>query len=219
MYLKLPSGVQVVLVLKKEIMKTQSTDSGDKAGDYRQLLVQAIHSCAVKFPDVAGSVVYLLMDFMGDSNTASALDVVFFVREIMETNAKLRDDILQHLMNTFYQIRSSRVCTCALWITGEYATSMEQVEAAIEVIKSGMGPLPFYGEDGSSEDEAKAGKSTEPLPSVVRPAVLSDGTYATQVWHRLCRDGTKKCVLPVFIILPLYCTYSDAHAFFLAFLC
>jgi len=171
---------EVVLVLKKEIMKTQSTDSGDKAGDYRQLLVQAIHSCAVKFPDVAGSVVYLLMDFMGDSNTASALDVVFFVREIMETNAKLRDDILQHLMNTFYQIRSSRVCTCALWITGEYATSMEQVEAAIEVIKSGMGPLPFYGEDGSSEDEAKAGKSTEPLPSVVRPAVLSDGTYATQ---------------------------------------
>lgn len=76
-------------------MKTQSAESGDKAGEYRQLLVQSIHSCAVKFPDVAGSVVYLLMDFMGDSNTASALDVVFFVREIMETNAKLRDDILQ----------------------------------------------------------------------------------------------------------------------------
>lgn len=42
-------------------------------------------------------------------------------------------------MNTFYQIRSSRVCTCALWIIGEYATSQEQVEAAIEVIKVGEG--------------------------------------------------------------------------------
>ena len=40
-------------VLKKEIMKTQNKDL-EKAAEYRQLLVQAIHSCAVKFPDVAG---------------------------------------------------------------------------------------------------------------------------------------------------------------------
>ena len=42
--------------------------------------VQAIHACAVKFPDVATAVIHLLMDFLGDTNTASALDVVFFVR-------------------------------------------------------------------------------------------------------------------------------------------
>lgn len=46
--------LQVVQVLKKEIMKTQSKDL-EKAAEYRQLLVQAIHSCAVKFPDVAGA--------------------------------------------------------------------------------------------------------------------------------------------------------------------
>ena len=34
-----------------------------------------------------------------------ALDVVFFVREIMETNAKLRPSILERLRDTFYQIR------------------------------------------------------------------------------------------------------------------
>ena len=42
--------------------------------------LQAIHACAVKFPDVATAVIHLLMDFLGDTNTASALDVVFFVR-------------------------------------------------------------------------------------------------------------------------------------------
>jgi len=31
-----------------------------------QMLVAAIHSCAVKFPEVASSVVHLLMDFLGD---------------------------------------------------------------------------------------------------------------------------------------------------------
>ena len=45
---------QVVQVLKKEIMKTQSKDL-EQASEYRQALVQAIHSCAVRFPDVAGA--------------------------------------------------------------------------------------------------------------------------------------------------------------------
>ncbi len=67
--------------------------------------VQALHSCAVKFPDVASNVVHLLMDFLGDPNTASALDVVFFVREIIETNARLRPSILDRLRDIFYQIR------------------------------------------------------------------------------------------------------------------
>ena len=61
---------------------------------YRVPCLQAIHSCAIKFPDVAASVVQILMDFLGDSNVASALDVIFFVREIMETNPKLRGQVL-----------------------------------------------------------------------------------------------------------------------------
>lgn len=53
------------MVLKKEIMKTQSADS-ERGPEYRQMLVAAIHQCAVKFPEVASSVVHLLMDFLGD---------------------------------------------------------------------------------------------------------------------------------------------------------
>lgn len=87
----------------------------------------------MRFPDVAASVVHLLMDFLGDLNTAPALDVVFFVREIMETNPKLRPTILARLLDSFGTIRSSRVCTCALWIIGEYCTSAADISAALEV--------------------------------------------------------------------------------------
>lgn len=45
---------------------------------------QAIHTCAVRFPDVAASVLHLLCDFLSDTNTASALDVIFFIREIIQ---------------------------------------------------------------------------------------------------------------------------------------
>lgn len=47
-------------VLKKDVIKSQSKDL-DKGDEYRQILVQAIHSCAIKFPAVAANVILLLM--------------------------------------------------------------------------------------------------------------------------------------------------------------
>ena len=64
----------------------------------------------------------------GDTNSSSALDVVFFVREIMETNPRLRPTILARLLDTF-----ARVCSCALWILSEYCTSPQDIDAALEV--------------------------------------------------------------------------------------
>ncbi|DBB17526.1 hypothetical protein WJX82_003794 [Trebouxia sp. C0006] len=182
---------EVVMVLKKEVMKTQNKEL-DKGPEYRQLLVQAIHSCAVKFPDVAGSVIHLLMDFLGDTNTASALDVVFFVREIMETNSKLRASILERLLDSYNQIRSSRVCSCTLWIIGEYCDQKDDIYAALETIKSALGPLPFFhdedeaekGRDDKSKGSTKGDIDAEtPIPvqqASHRPAVLADGSYASQ---------------------------------------
>lgn len=95
--------------------------------------MQAIHSCAIKFPDVASTVVHLLMDFLGDVNVASALDVIFLMREIMETNTKLRAAVLEKLLDSFYQIRAARVASCALWIVGEYCTSLADIDSVFEV--------------------------------------------------------------------------------------
>lgn len=53
------------MVLKKEIMRTQNQDY-ERGPEYRQMLVAAIHTCAVKFPEVASNVVHLLMDFLGE---------------------------------------------------------------------------------------------------------------------------------------------------------
>lgn len=46
--------------------------------------LQAIHTCAARFPDVAAQVLHLLCDFLSDTNTASALDVIYFIREIIQ---------------------------------------------------------------------------------------------------------------------------------------
>ncbi|CAA0821260.1 Coatomer subunit beta-1 [Striga hermonthica] len=173
---------EVVLTLKKEVVKTQSGEL-EKNGEYRQMLIQAIHLCAIKFPDVASTVVHLLMDFLGDSNVASAVDVVVFVREIIETNPKLRVSIITRLLDTFYQIRAARVFSCALWIIGEYCLSLSEVESGIATIKQCLGELPFFlvsEDEDAAESSKKAPQATSITVSSRRPAILADGTYATQ---------------------------------------
>ncbi|KAK1386785.1 Coatomer subunit beta [Heracleum sosnowskyi] len=173
---------EVVLTLKKEVMKTQGGEL-EKNGEYRQMLIQAIHSCAIKFPEVASTVVHLLMDFLGDSNVASAMDVAVFVREIIETNPKLRVSIITRLLDTFYQIRAARVCSCALWIIGEYCLSLSEVESGLATIKQCLGDLPFYiiSEEGDTADTSQKSQQVNSITvSSKRPAILADGTYATQ---------------------------------------
>ena len=43
----------------------------------REMLIKAIHACGVKFPDIAHSVVLVLMDFLGSDGGPS---VIAFVR-------------------------------------------------------------------------------------------------------------------------------------------
>ena len=69
------------------------------------------------------------MDFMGDANQTSAVDVVLFVREIVETYPQLRDVVMPKLLQTFPTIQASRVSRVALWLLGEYCVSAEQVRA------------------------------------------------------------------------------------------
>lgn len=170
---------EVVLALKKEVVKVD--DLSETSGEHRQMLVQAIHKCTVNFPDVAGAVVPLLMGFLTDSNTISAIDVIYFVREIMETNKSLQKQVMQLLIDIFPQVRASRVCGCGLWILGEYSNTEEEIEAALEVIQESVGPLPFFKMDEDDGDlKLDMAESVTSVGGVSSgPKVLADGSYAT----------------------------------------
>jgi coatomer subunit beta len=163
---------EVMQVLKKEVQKTQGEDDGDKNSEYRAMLITAIHSAAIKFPDSASTVVPILIDFLGDSNQSSAVDVVLFVREIVETHPHLRHTIMKKLLQSFGSIHSSRVARVAIWLVGEYCVEIEEVAQAFAVLKACLGPLPFV-----------SSQSTDEVPSLraeSRPTVLADGSYASQ---------------------------------------
>ena len=90
---------EVVIFLKKQLQRTMTEDYEKvkirfqlksaprtlpyvvaQISEYRQLLIQSIHVCAVKFSEVAASVVHALMEFLGESNNPAAVDVIAFVR-------------------------------------------------------------------------------------------------------------------------------------------
>ncbi|GAA6052491.1 hypothetical protein JCM3770_003792 [Rhodotorula araucariae] len=184
----------VVAFLKKEL--TQTLDpTFDKAVEYRQLLIQTIHTCAIRHSEVANSVVHVLMDFLGDASNASAVDVIAFVREVVEKFPDLRSSIVGKLLETFPEIKSGKVFRGAMWIVGEYAASADEIRAAMAQVRSVIGEVPILASEqrllDQAEQEASAG-GAEPdfvngdaalahkpvATSATR--VLADGTYATE---------------------------------------
>jgi len=175
----------VITLLKKEMASTDSLDGKD--GKYRKLLVDAMHKCAVKFPDVVPQVVQLLMNYLGDENSSSALDVVYFVREVVEEYPTLRGEILTKLIENFDQIRCSNVYRVALWILGEYAADSAVLDVVLLTIREAVGALPLLQPRVQTEEE-KVEEEEEEDPFAppaakkgpVGPVVLADGTYASQ---------------------------------------
>lgn len=89
---------EMVLVLKKEVSKTHDVEHED-TGKYRQLLVRTLHSCSIKFPDVASTVIPVLAEFLSDTNELAATDVLVFVREAIQKFDALQPLIIEVEIN------------------------------------------------------------------------------------------------------------------------
>ena len=137
--------------------------------------LQAIHSCVIKFPEVAATVVHVLIDFIDDSNAASASEVMLFVREVVETYPRLREIVVSKLVDFFPSIKVGKVFRVAMWIFSEYSFTDAEIEAAFSTIYTSLGSLPFVDEETLEKAENTAVQQQQKAP-----AVLADGTYASQ---------------------------------------
>lgn len=170
---------EMVLVLKKEVSKTHNTVEHEDTGKYRQLLVRTLHSCCVKFPDVSTTVIPLLMEFLSDNELAAA-DVLVFVREAIQRFEQLRPIILTKLLEVFSSIKAVRIHRAALWILGEYANTVDDIQNVMTQIRQSLVEIPLV--DDEMRRVAGEGKDDkdETCQQNVSKLVTADGTYATQ---------------------------------------
>lgn len=168
--------------------------------EYRQLLIQTIHTCAIQHSSVASNVVHVLMEFLGDASNASAVDVIAFVREVVEKFPELRAGILEKLQECFSEIKSGKVFRGALWILGEYGESASGIMETMRCIRKVLGEVPILASeqvratlpcsiadpvqrllDESSLDVVSDADAAALVPtSTTSTRVLADGTYATE---------------------------------------
>lgn len=178
---------EVVLLLKKELSKTVDQEY-EKNTEYRSLLIHSIHQCAIKFSEVAANVVDLLMDFIADFNNASAVDVINFVKEVVEKFPALRKTIVARLVSTLSEVRAGKVYRGIMWIVGEYSLEEKDIRDAWKRIRASLGEIPILASEQRLLEEQDSGeKSQEQLNGNAKPAppsgsrkVLADGTYATE---------------------------------------
>lgn len=179
---------EVVLLLKKELSKTVDQEY-EKNSEYRQLLIHSIHQCAIKFSEVAASVVDLLMDFIADFNNTSAVDVINFVKEVVEKFPKLRPSIVHRLVDTLSEVRAGKVYRGILWIVGEYSLEEKDIRDAWKRIRASLGEIPILASEQRLLDnvDGEEDKDTDQVNGHNKPAaptgsrrVLADGTYATE---------------------------------------
>ncbi|KAF1817460.1 coatomer subunit beta-like protein [Eremomyces bilateralis CBS 781.70] len=179
---------EVVILLKKELSKTVD-EQYEKNTEYRSLLIHAIHHCAIKFSEVAASVVDSLMEFIADFNNASAVDVISFVKEVVERFPKLRPTIMERLVSTLAEVRAGKVYRGVLWIVGEYSLDEKDIREAWKKIRASLGEIPILASEQRLLDEVQEGKEetkdqvnghAKPSAPTGSRRVLADGTYATE---------------------------------------
>lgn len=167
---------EMVLVLKKEVAKTHNVVEHEDTGKYRQLLVRTLHSCCIKFPDVAQTVIPALLEFLSDTNEQAASDVLVFAREAMQRFEQLRPVVVSKLLEIFSTIRASAIHRGSIWILGEYCNTEELVQNVMTEIRQGLGELPLVEDEMRKSDS----KVEESATLVQQRLVTADGTYATQ---------------------------------------
>jgi coatomer subunit beta len=171
--------VEVVNTLKREVSKLEGEDAVEAKGSYyRGMLIRAIHTCAVRFPQVAESVVHVLMDFLSSD---SGMQVIIFVRSIIEQYEQLRASILTKLLSSLDDIKNNGVLCVSLWILGEYCEAPESLEEAFTDISTLLGEASFILKTDEKQAQEKAAAAAAAGPKMVtKNVVLPDGTYATQ---------------------------------------
>ena len=193
---------EVIMLLKKELGKTV-VEQYDKNSEYRQLLIQSIHHCAIKFSEIAASVVDVLMDFIADFNNSSAIDVISFVKEVVERFPKLRSSIIERLVSTLGEVRAGKVYRGSLWVIGEYSLQENDIKEAWKRIRASLGEIPILAseqrlldeqinEDGEQKEQVNGHATTKSSSSGSRK-ILADGTYATET--ALTSDSAAKARL------------------------
>ena len=135
------------------------------------------------------------MEFINEFSNTSAVDVMNFIKEVVEKFPDLRDEILARLLLTLSDIKAKKVFRGALWILGEYCINEKDIKNVLRGIRNSVGELPILDAEQRLLEKRNVDKIDEENETVTRVSkgtrrVLADGTYATESAFTESKDTT-----------------------------
>ena len=82
-----------------------------------------------------------LLDFLSDSDTNTAENVLVFVREAIQRYPDLKGSVVSRLIEDFNHIHSVDVHRSILWILGEYCTSVDDINRLMAELRKSLGEV------------------------------------------------------------------------------
>lgn len=121
------------------------------------------------------------MEFISEFSNTSAVDVISFIKEVVEKFPNLRTGIIENLLSTLSDIKAKKIFRGALWILGEYCLDEKDIKDALRGIRNSIGELPILDTEQRLMDK-EDDEETNGIENHVRTTtrVLADGTYATE---------------------------------------
>jgi coatomer subunit beta len=124
------------------------------------------------------------MEHVGEFSNTSAIDVIGFIKEVLEKFPSLHDGIVQNLLTSMMDIKAKKIFRGALWILGEYCTNETDIKDALRGIRKSLGELPILDtEKKLHENDREDSNGIETVADShprTTTRILADGTYATE---------------------------------------
>ena len=179
---------EMVHLLRREVSKTlnESITSTEETCKYRQMLVTALHSICIKFPEVLSSDQLLptLYQLLSAEDEATAQVIIGFSREFLMKNVNLKQVIFSKILDAFPTVRNVKVHRGLIWILGEFCQKGDvvQILEIMNAIRTSLGEIPIVESELRKRD---SGKEDVVIPtgstgSNSSKLVTADGSYATQ---------------------------------------
>eukprot|EP00604_Paraphysomonas_vestita_P001184 CAMPEP_0174822896 /NCGR_PEP_ID=MMETSP1107-20130205/19533_1 /TAXON_ID=36770 /ORGANISM="Paraphysomonas vestita, Strain GFlagA" /LENGTH=619 /DNA_ID=CAMNT_0016043297 /DNA_START=1106 /DNA_END=2965 /DNA_ORIENTATION=+ len=169
---------EVIQVLKREVIRTQENEL-EHGEEYKTLLIQTIHKCALRFAEVADNVVLVLLDFLPGEG---GYNVIQCVKSIVEQYPSFRQSVIRKVIDNFDEISTADALRAGLWLLAEYSdvavdsvSSETMITDAFDAISGLLGEGPYLSPEKVAEEIANAPVTT----TVTKNIILADGTYAS----------------------------------------
>ncbi|KRX00780.1 Armadillo-type fold [Pseudocohnilembus persalinus] len=114
---------------------------------------------------------------LNDENSTSVKEILCI---IAQNNPEQRQNLVQRIIERFYDIQNQQIYKGALWIIGEHAQG-ELIIQALDQIKESIGSLPLVLQKQPEQNEKSSTEQQVEKKVKVKTVILPDGSYGQKI--------------------------------------